>query len=145
VWRGHSCPRNLLIMKKLLQAVSGLGCLASVIAPVIAIIIYPRANWLFAFPLLGIALIVINVVTHKQLTPIQVAERAENLLNGTFGGWDVDNYEHLNPKNEQLKDLWIRTMSIGGLPETWVGLDDGAKGRMREVIAEMKRLPAQNS
>jgi hypothetical protein len=88
---------------------------------------------------------VIDLVTHKELTSLQVAERAEHLLNGTFGGWDVDNYENLRLKNEQLKDLWARTMSIGGLPETWVRLDDEAKRKMREVIAEMRRLPIQNS
>jgi hypothetical protein len=132
-------------MQKLLQALFRLGCLTSLIAPIIAIIIYPKANWLFVFPLLGIALIVIDLVTHKELTSLQVAERAEHLLNGTFGGWDVDNYENLRLKNEQLKDLWARTMSIGGLPETWVRLDDEAKRKMREVIAEMRRLPIQNS
>jgi len=127
------------------SALTRLGCITSLVAPIIGIVVYPRANWLFAFPLLGIALIVVSVVTHKQLTPIQVAERAEHLLNGTYGEWDVDDYEHLNPKNEQLKALWRRTMGIGGLPEGWARLDNEAKSRMREVIAEMKRLPTPTS
>ncbi|HEY3971466.1 MAG TPA: hypothetical protein VGM18_00595 [Candidatus Sulfotelmatobacter sp.] len=132
-------------MKRLLQSLFSLGCLTSVIAPVVAIIVYPSANWLFFFPLLGIALIVFGIVTRKQPTPAEVADRAERLLDGSFGGWDVDNYEHLNPKNEQLKDLWRSTMSIGGFPEEWPRLEEDTKGRIREVIAEMRSLPAQNS
>ena len=117
-----------------------IGCLVSVVAPIIAIIIYPRANWLFAFLLIGIALVVVGVVTRKQPTPTEVADRAERLLDGGCGGWDVDDYEHLNPKSEQLKDLWRRTMSIGGLPEEWPGLDDETKSRIRDVIAEIRQL-----
>ncbi|HKH98379.1 MAG TPA: hypothetical protein VJ999_04665 [Candidatus Sulfotelmatobacter sp.] len=110
------------------------------IAPIIAIAIYPRANWLFAFLLLGIALVVLGVVTRKQPTPTEVADRAEHLLDGSYGGWAVDDYEHLNPKSEQLRDLWRRTMSIGGLPEEWTRLDDETRSGIREVIAEIRRL-----
>jgi hypothetical protein len=127
-------------MEKALNSVFRLGCLVSVIAPIIAVVIYPRANWLFAFLLLGIALIVVGIVTRKQPTSTEVAERAERLLDGSCGGWAVDDYEHLNPKNEQLKDLWRRTMSIGGLPEEWTRLDDETKSRMRKVIAEIRCL-----
>lgn len=127
-------------MKKVLYPVFRIGCLASVIAPIIAIVIYPRANWLFAFLFLGIALIVVGVATRKQPTPTEVADLAEHLLDGTYGGWAVDNYEHLNPKGEQLKDLWGRTMGIGGLPEKWASSDDEIKSKIREVIAEIRRL-----
>jgi hypothetical protein len=111
-------------MEKALYPAFRLGCLVSVIGPIIAVVIYPRANWLFAFLLLGIALIGVGIVTRKQPTPTEIAERAERLLDGSCSGWDVDDYEHLNPKNEQLKDLWRRTMSIGGLPEEWTRLDE---------------------
>lgn len=130
-------------MKKVLHPVFRIGCLVSVIGPIIAIAIYPRANWLFAFLLLGIAFVVLGVVTLKRPTPTEVADRAEQLLDGdsgSYGRWAVDDYEHLKPKGEQLKDLWRRTMSIGGLPEEWTGLDDDTKSRIREVIAEIKRL-----
>jgi hypothetical protein len=132
-------------MKKVLRPVFRLGCLVSVVAPIVAVIFYPRANWLFAFLLLGIALIAVGIVTRKPPTTTEVADRTERLLNGTYGGWDADDYPHLRPKNKQLRDLWLRTMSIGGLPEEWIRLDDETKGRMREVIAEMRRLPTQNS
>ncbi len=125
-------------MKKLLQLTFCAGCQASVIAPLTAIIVYPRANWLFAFPLLGIALIVFGIVTRKQPTPS--ADRAEHLLNGTYSGWDVDDYEHLHPKREQLKDLWKRTTWIGGMPEEWTRLDEETKNKIREVIDEIRRL-----
>jgi len=126
--------------KNLLDPVFKIGCLASVIAPIIAIVIYPRADWLFAFLVLGIALVVVGVVARKQPTPTEIAERAERLLDGSYGGWDVDDYEHLNPKSEPLKDLWQKTMSIGGLPEEWTRLDDGTKRKIREAIAEIRRL-----
>lgn len=117
-----------------------IGCLMSVIAPIIAIAVYPRANWLFAFLLLGIALFVVGVATRKEATPTEVADRAEQLLDGSYTGYAVDDYEHLNPKSGQLKDLWRRTMGIGGLPEEWAGADDGTKSRIREVITEIRRL-----
>jgi hypothetical protein len=127
-------------MKKILYPVFRTGCLVSVIAPIIAVAIYPRANWLFAFLLLGIALIVLGVVSRKQPTPTEVADRAERLLDGSYGRWDVDDYEYLNPKSEQLKDVWRKTISIGGLPGEWTKLDDETKSRIREVIADIRRL-----
>lgn len=133
-------PAKCARMKRVLYPVFRIGCLVSVIAPIIAIAIYPRANWLFAFLLLGIALVVLGVVTRKQPTPTEVADRAEHLLDGSYGGWAVDDYEHLNPKSEQLRDLWRRTMSIGGLPEEWTRLDDETRSGIREVIAEIRRL-----
>jgi len=69
-----------------------------------------------------------------------VADRAEQLLNGTFGGWDVDDYEHLNPRAPRLRELWRRTMAVGGLPEEWVNLDSRKKTELREIIAAMRQL-----
>ena len=127
-------------MKRLLRPAFGAGCLVSVLAPVVAIIVYPRANWLFAIPLLGILLLFIGVLTDKGPTAAEVADRAERILNGNFQGWDVDDYEGLYPESEPLKDLWRRTMSIGGLREKWIGLDEETKKRVLEVIAEIRRL-----
>jgi hypothetical protein len=118
---------------------SGLGCLTSVFALVLGIVVYPRAKWLFVVPLVGIFLFVFAILTRKGATPTEVADRAEALLNGNSGGWDVDDYEYLNPKPKRLKDLWRKTMIIGGLPEEWTSLDDQRKNELREVIAEIRR------
>jgi hypothetical protein len=106
---------------------------------------YPQANWLFAFPLLGIALIVFGMVTHKRPTPPEVAGRAEHLLDGCYGRWVVDDYEYLGLKSEQLKDLWKRTMWIGGTPEKCAGLDDKTKRKICEVTGEIRRLESTPS
>lgn len=41
----------------------------------------PGAKWLFAFVLIGIALILFNILTAKAPTPDELADRAERLLN----------------------------------------------------------------
>src|SRR5256885_7676923 len=99
------------------------GCLVSVLAPLIGFVLYPKANWLFAFVLVGIALIVLNVLTAKGPTPQELADRAECLLSGSSQGYDVDEYEHLNPKDPHLRELWHRSMA-GGRPTH----EDGGKG-----------------
>jgi hypothetical protein len=135
-------------MKRILRVLSRAGCLTSLLAPILGVILYPKANWLFAFLLLGIVIVVVEVITRKQPTPTEVADRAEHLLDGSDGGygsWAVDDYEHLNPKSEPLKDLWRRTMSIGGLPEEWTRSDDETRARMLEVIAEIRRLGSTES
>jgi hypothetical protein len=125
-------------MNKVRYPLFRVGCLVSLIAPIIAIVLYPRANWLFAFLLLGFALVVVGVVSLKQPTPTEVADRAERLLDGNCHGWDVDDYEYLNPKNPQLEDLWRQTMGIGGLPEEWGKLDDAKKNALRAVIQKIR-------
>jgi len=105
-----------------------------VVAPIIGLVVYPTANWLFWFVLVGIAIVALDVMTSKDPLPQEVAEFAERLLNGNSNGWDVDNYEHLNPKDQRLRDLWLSTMSIGGLPEEWVSLNEEKKSELREVI-----------
>lgn len=132
-------------MKKFLQLAFRAGCLVSVIAPIAAVVVYPRAKWLFAFLLLGIVLVFLGAVTRKQPTPTEVADRAERLLDGDYAGWDVDDYEHLNPRSKQLKDLWRKTMSIGGLPEEWTRLDEEAKSRVRDIIAEIRRIESSGT
>jgi len=127
-------------MKKAGQFMFGSGCLVSVLAPIIGLLLYPRAKWLFAFVLVGIALILLNILTTKALTPQEVADRAERLLSGSFGGYEVDDYEHLNPKDPQVRELWHRSMAVGGLPEEWVRLDEAKKNEVREIIRNLRQL-----
>ena len=118
----------------------GSGCLVSVLAPIVGLVLYPRANWLFAFVLVGIALILLNIVTTKPPTPWEVADRAERLLNGDYGSYDVDDYEHLNPKGPQLRELWQRSMAVGGLPEGGVRLNEAKRNEVREMIRDSRQL-----
>jgi hypothetical protein len=118
----------------------GSGCLVSVLAPIIALILYPHANWLFVFTLVGVAVFVIAHLASKDPTPQQVADDAEGLLNGRHDGHDVDDYEHLNPANAAMRDLWRRTLEVGGLPEDWVNLDEEKKNEMRDIISQMRQF-----
>ncbi|MGB0043616.1 MAG: hypothetical protein WBP91_10615, partial [Terriglobales bacterium] len=69
-------------MKKAAKFASGLGCLVSVIAPLLAILLYPRANWLFAFMLIGVAVVAFNALWAKDPTPQDLADEIERLLTG---------------------------------------------------------------
>ncbi len=122
------------------RIIFGSGCLVSVLAPLVALVLYPRANWLFAFILVGVAVFVVAHITSKDPTPQQVADAAEGLLNGWQRGWDVDDYEHLNPSNPGLRDLWQRTMYVGGGPEDWGNLDEETKAEMRDIVSQMRQL-----
>lgn len=105
----------------------------------LAVVLYSRAKGLFVLPLVGIFIFVFAILTRKGATPAEVADRAEAILNGNSAGWDIDDYEHLNPKSEELNDLWRETIAIGGLPEAWVRLDDRRKNELREIIAKIRR------
>ena len=119
----------------------GSGCLISVLAPIVGLLLYPRAKWLFAFVLVGIALVLLNIIlTKKALTPQEVADRAERLLSGSFDGYEVDNYEHLYPIDPQVRELWHRSMAVGGLPEEWPRLDEAKKNEVREIIRSLRQL-----
>ena len=131
-------------MKGILRVLFRAGCLISLLAPIFAIVLYPKANWLFALPLAGIGLLVFAILTRQGPTPLEVADRAERLLDGNAQGWDVDDYEHMNPKDPKLKDLWLRTMTVGGLPEQWPGLDGEKKNLMREIIAQLRRIASSS-
>src|SRR6266550_5290701 len=102
-------------MRKVAQFMFNSGCFVSVLAPIVGLVLYPRANWLFAFVFIGIALILLDILTAKPMTPREVADRAERLLNGDYGSYDVDDYEHLNPKDPPLRELWQKSMAVGGL------------------------------
>jgi hypothetical protein len=74
-------------MKKALKFVSGLGCLISVLAPLVGVLLYPRAKWLFAFMLVGVAVPVLNHMLAKDPAPTVLADQIEQLLNGQTWGW----------------------------------------------------------
>jgi hypothetical protein len=107
--------------------------------------VYPRANWLFAFAFIGIGVILLNYLFARDPSPGEVADLAEKLLKGTFGGWDVDDYEHLNLRELQLRDLWLKTMHVGGLPEGWVNLDETRKSELRSIICALRAFGASSS
>jgi hypothetical protein len=117
------------------------GCLISLLAPVVAIVLYPRAKWLFGFVLVGAVLLVLMRMLVKDPSPQALADTIERLLNGRYGTWDVDDFEHLNPRDPQLRQLWLRTMEIGGLPEQWVSLGDEKKEALRDIINGLRNLP----
>jgi hypothetical protein len=123
-------------MTKAAKFASGLGCLTAVLARLLAILFYPRANWLFAFVLVGIAVLVLNERLAKDPTPQALANEIERLLNGKSARWDVDNFESHGISDPQLNELWRRSMLAGShpCPEEWVGLDKEHKDRLREII-----------
>jgi hypothetical protein len=129
-------------MTRLTKSAFSVGCLISVLGTLAALLLYPKAAWLFALAIVGIALAVISRMVAREATPFEVAERAERLLNGLSAGWDVDDYEHLNPHEPRLRELWNRTIEIGGLPEEWLRLSEAQKTELRSIITKMRGLAA---
>jgi hypothetical protein len=123
------------------KLVARIGCLVSIAAPLVALLLYPRARWLFAFPLIGVLILVLLTRFSKDPSPIAVADHAQRLLDGTGGGWDVDDYEHLNPREPQLRELWQNTMKIGGLPEEWTTLNKDRTNELQNIIRAIRGLP----
>ena len=76
---------------------------------------------------------------NQQPKPQGLSDQAQRILSGQYRKWDVDDYENADPKDPKLKDLHTRTMSFG-LPEEWVKLDDAEKGKLHEIIEEMREL-----
>jgi hypothetical protein len=120
--------------------ISRLGCLVAICAPLLAVVIYPRANWLFAFVLIGIVVLVFNHLLAEDITPQDLADQIERLLTGDYGRWDVDDFEHQRIRDPQLKEFWLRSMSVGGLPEEWPGLDESRKHQLEAIIRELREL-----
>lgn len=120
---------------------SKLGCLVAVVGPVAAVLLYPRAPWLFGFFLVGVAVLILDVLFRKALLPVAVADHAQRLLDGTGG--DVDDYEHLNPREPQLSELWRKTLEIGGLPEEWPGLEGSRRNELHDIIQAIRGLGPQ--
>jgi hypothetical protein len=126
-------------MKRALRLVSSLGCLISVVGPFLAVILYPRAKWLFAFVLIGFAVLWLNRRFAKDPTPQALADQIERLLTGNYAGWEVDDFEMQSIRNSQLRDLHSRCMNVG-LPEEWPRLNEEQKNRLREIIVELRGL-----
>ena len=127
-------------MGRLTKAASGFGCLVSVVAPLIAVVLYPKARWLFWFALIGVDVIFVNGLLAKDPTPRGLAEEIEKLLTGNCGGWDVDDFEHQHIRDPELRYFHKRSMEIGGAPEDWVRLDDAKQSELRAIIRELREL-----
>jgi hypothetical protein len=129
-------------MSKVAKFASGLGCLTTVLAPLLAILLYPRANWLFAIVLVGLAVLVLSKRFAKDPTPQALADEIERLLTGRSAGWDVDNFESHRIRDPQLKELWQKSMVAGPnpAPEEWIGMDEEHKDRLRQIIRELRAL-----
>jgi hypothetical protein len=76
---------------------------------------------------------------NKQPKPQDLSDQAQRILSGQYRKWDVDDYENADPKGPKLKDLHMRILSFG-LPEEWVKLGNTEKGKLYEIIAEMREL-----
>ena len=122
-------------MKRVLK----FGCMMSVAGPVLALVLYPRAKWLFALVLIGFGVLWLNRRLAKDPTPQALADQIERLLTGNFAGWDVDDFEMQSIRNRLLKDLHRRSINVG-LPEEWVKLDEERKNQLREIILELRQL-----
>jgi hypothetical protein len=127
--------------EKILKFVTGLGCLVSIAGPLLAIILYPRAEWLFAFVLVGMASLILRDRFRKDPTPTVLAYQIENLLTGNYRGWAVDDFENSGIRNPTLREYYLKSMSIGSLPETWVHMTDVERDQMREIIRQLRQLP----
>lgn len=114
------------------------------LASIAAIVLYPRANWLFVLALAWIALFAFAIFTDKGPPPLEVADIAERLLVGRSHGRDVDDYENMNPRLPEVRDLWQETMRVGGRPEEWAGLDSERKNKMREIIEELRQVASRS-
>ena len=128
--------------EKILKFVTCLGCLVSIAGPLLAIVLYPRAKWLFSPVAIGIAIVILAERTRKDPTPGTLADEIENLLTGNCGSrWAVDDFEHSGIRNPTLREYYLKSISIGGLPETWVRITDAEKDQMREIIRQLRELP----
>ena len=126
--------------KKAAKLLVGPGCLVSIVALLLAAILYPRAKWLFACVLIGIALVILNALFSKDPTPRALADDIERLLTGNYGGWDVDDFEHQRIRDPQLRELWRRSLDIGGLPEEWVRLNEERRSQLQEIMRQLRAM-----
>jgi hypothetical protein len=131
---------------KVLQFAARLGCLTSIVAPLLALILYPRVIWLFAFLLLGVAILALMSRHAPDPTPLNIADRIERLLNGNGRDWDVDDFENLCPHDPQLKELWMKAMYASNLPPgKWPRMSAEEKLKMQEIIQTLKALDEERN
>jgi hypothetical protein len=126
-------------MRRALKLISCLGCLVSLAGPLAALILYPRAKWLFVLVVVGFAVLWLNRRFAKDPTPQALADQIEHLLNGNYTGWDVDDFEMQAIRDSRLKDLHRRCIQVGP-PEEWVKLDEERKNQLREIIVALRKL-----
>jgi hypothetical protein len=126
-------------MKRLLKVASSLGCLISVVGPFLAVVLYPRNKWLFAFVVIGFAVLWLNRRFAKDPTPQALADQVERLLTGNYAGWDVDDFEMQSIRDSQLQDLHRKCMNVGP-PEEWPKLNEDQKNQLREIIVKLRAL-----
>jgi hypothetical protein len=129
--------------EKLGKLAAGTGCLLFVLAPAAGAVLYPRANWLFAIPIVLIAFIVAMAWFSKPPDALYFVERAERLLSDPLD-MDVDEYESLTPQNPEVEGLIQRTFAVGAAPEDWVNLEESKKEEIRALIREMRGLSSQS-
>jgi hypothetical protein len=126
-------------MGKAIKLGSGIGCALAVFGPLAAVVLYPRAKWLFAFALVGVAVLVLNHLLAKDPSPTALADQIEGFLKGwESAAWDVDDFEHQHISNPQLRASWRKSMEIGGHPEDWARLDEEKKNQLRELVRSLR-------
>jgi hypothetical protein len=118
-------------MIKLVKRAYWSAVLVVVAAGLIGLAVYTSAKWPIAILACALLVIVLRFWPRKDVDPREVANRAENLLNGTFGDWDVDDYEHLAVRDPQVREVWQKTLDVGGLPEEWIRLEEDKKSVIR--------------
>jgi hypothetical protein len=125
---------------KLVRLSFRLGCLVCILGPILALVLYPRAKWLFALVFIGPAVLWLDRRMAKDPTPQALADQIERLLVGNFAGWDVDDFEMQSIRNPHLQELHRRTLTVGGLPEEWVKLSEDRKNQLRKIIEELRAI-----
>ena len=132
-------------VERMANNIIAFGCLGGLVAPFIALAIFPRGKWLFLAPFVAFALLILLGRFRKPQTPQFIAGCAEELLEGGGHGFAVDDYEGINPSQGPAYDLWRETFRIGGLPEDWPQLDEWKKEELRQVIAKLRALEPRRS
>jgi len=113
-------------MGKAAKRLSGLGCLVGVLGPLIAVLLYPRAKWLFGLVLVGIIVLALNHFLAKKPTREDVAESIESFVNGGGGPWDWDNFISCSIADKELEEVrinrWCDEPGVEALSELARGL-----------------------
>ncbi len=125
---------------KLLKLSFGVGCLVSLLGPILGLILHPRAKWLFGLVLIGFAVLWLDRRSARDPTPQALADQLEQLLAGHFAGWDVDDFEMQNIRDPHLKELHSRALTVGGVPEEWVKLSEDRKNQLRAIVEELRGI-----
>ena len=74
-----------------------------------AVLLYPRAKWLFALALIGVAGLIWSGLAAKDPTSQDLADRMERLLTGKYAGWDIYDFEHLRIRDPDCVAFGAKT------------------------------------